>query len=81
MAFQVKQLMLHLKEEIKVFMDKVRQTESRPNQQEQLATQHMRKFGLTLQPTLLTIEDVEEAENELIRVSRQQTYPEEIIAL
>lgn len=60
-------------------MDKIRTSESSLNQQELLATAHMKKCRLTLNPTLLTIE--EEAENELRRVSQLQTYPEEIMTL
>ena len=46
-----------------------------------LATAHMRKFRWKLKPALLDIEDLEEAEKELIRVCQIQTYSEEIMAL
>ena len=78
---KLKEMLLHLRKERKAFMDKIRQSESCPTKQVLLATAHMKKSRLTLKPTLLLIEDLEEAENELIRVSQLQTYPEEILSL
>ena len=60
---KLKQMLLHLRGERKVFMDKIRLSESCPNQQELLATAHMKRLRQMLKPTLLAVEDLEEAEN------------------
>ena len=78
---KLRRTLLELREERKAFTDKIKQSEICPNKRDMLATAHMKMFRWTLKPALLDIEDLEEAEKELIRVCQIQTYPEEIMAL
>lgn len=52
-----------------------------PNDQNKLIAQHMKKFKSTIQQSFLSVEELAEAETEILRLSQLQDYDEEICAL
>lgn len=78
---RMKEVQLHLSNKRKEFKVTISQSEDDLVKQQLLLKQQMEKFRTTLNKNLLTVEDLELAEKELVRFSQRQTYLEEIKAL
>jgi len=76
-----KETLLQLKDKRKELQANILQTESDPEKQKRHVTQHMKKFRSRIKPSPLIVEGLVTAEAELIRLSQQHEYTEEINAL
>lgn len=78
---KVKDLLIKLKNKRKEFQSEISQTEKDPEKQKLLVQQSMERYRSTLEKEVLTLEQLTNAEAEIIRYSQTQCFPEEINAL
>ncbi len=78
---RLKKILILLKDKRKELKTTISQSENNPEKQDKLVAQHMKKFRSTIQQQPLSLEELIEAEVELVRMSQLQDYTEEICAL
>lgn len=78
---RLKKILKLLKDKRKELKTTVSQSENNPENQNKLIAQNMKKFKSTFRQRLLSLEQLVEAETELVRISQQQDYTEDICAL